>query len=330
MILRGRDAARYLARPPRDAAGALLYGADAMRVALRRQDLVAALVGADAEAEMRLTRLSGAEAKADPAAVGDALRARGFFPGPRAVVVEGVTEPQAGPVLAALEARAPGDAALLVTAGALKKTSKLRRAFEGHAHAAAIAFYDDPPDAAEIAALIEAEGLSLTPEGRRDLDALARAREPGDLRQTIAKVALYAGGEAAGPEAVAAMAPATLEAELDAVIAAAAEGEAAAIGPLMRRLGGQGAAAVQLCILTVRHLRQLHALAAGGPAPRLFGPRADAMRRQARAWGPRRLERGLALMMETDLTLRSTSRAPGLAVIERALIRLAMLARARD
>jgi DNA polymerase-3 subunit delta len=330
MNLRGRDAARFLARPPKDAAGALLHGADAMRVALKRQDLVAALAGPEAEAEMRLARLSGAEAKSDPAAVADALRAQGFFPGPRVVLVDGVTEAQAGPVLAALGTRAKGDAALVVTAGALRKTSKLRRAFEAHPEAASIALYDDPPDAAEITALVEAEGLSLTEEGRRDLDALALALEPGDLRQTVRKVALYAGGEAAGPEAVAAMAPATVEAGLDAVIHAAMEGEAAEIGPLMRRLGGQGTAAVQLAILTARHLRQLHALAAGGPAPRLFGPRADAMRRQARAWGPRRLERGLALMMETDLALRSASKAPALALLERALLRLAMLARTRD
>jgi len=35
----------------------------------------------------------------------------------------------------------------------------------------------------------------------------------------------------------------------------------------------------------------------------------------------------LALLVETDLTLRSTSRAPAMAVMERALIRIAMMKR---
>jgi DNA polymerase-3 subunit delta len=41
----------------------------------------------------------------------------------------------------------------------------------------------------------------------------------------------------------------------------------------------------------------------------------------------RRLEQALALLVETDLSLRSTSKAPAMAVMERALIRLAMMRR---
>ena len=40
-----------------------------------------------------------------------------------------------------------------------------------------------------------------------------------------------------------------------------------------------------------------------------------------------RLEQALEVLIDTDLTLRSTSRAPTMAVMERALIRLAMLGR---
>jgi DNA polymerase-3 subunit delta len=59
----------------------------------------------------------------------------------------------------------------------------------------------------------------------------------------------------------------------------------------------------------------------------VFGPRRDRMQRQAQAWGMFRLEDALKLLIETDLTLRSASRAPQMAVMERALIRLAMMAR---
>ena len=45
MKLGGRDAARWLARPDPAAAGALIFGADPMRVALKRAALVEALIG---------------------------------------------------------------------------------------------------------------------------------------------------------------------------------------------------------------------------------------------------------------------------------------------
>jgi len=102
----------------------------------------------------------------------------------------------------------------------------------------------------------------------------------------------------------------------------------------MRTLGAQGVQAVGLCIGATRHFRVLHAAASdpGGAAvgigrvrPPVFGPRRDRMSRQAQNWGLRKLEVALQMLTETDLTLRSASRAPQMAVIERTLIRLAML-----
>ena len=45
MKLTGRDAAAYFRKPDPEKAGLLIYGADAMRVALRRQEVIAALIG---------------------------------------------------------------------------------------------------------------------------------------------------------------------------------------------------------------------------------------------------------------------------------------------
>ncbi|WP_299653006.1 DNA polymerase III subunit delta [uncultured Jannaschia sp.] len=331
MNLRGAAAAKFFAEPDAGTAGALIYGADAMRVALKRQELIANLAGPEAEAEMRITRMNGAEARSDPAAVIDAMKATGFFPGPRVVFVEGVTEVQAVPVIAALSDWSPGDAALVVTAGSLRKTSKLRAAFEAHGRAAAIGLYDDPPGREEVDAAIAAEGLRLDAEARRAVDILATELDPGDFRQTLTKLALYSDGQTASFGDVALMAPATHEAGSDEIIVAAAEGHPQAIGPLMQRLAGQGVAPVALVIFATRHFQQLHAAATGGGVgnlrPPIYGPRRDAMERQVRGWGVDRLERALDLLMETDLTLRSASRAPQMAVMERAFIRLAMMAK---
>ena len=54
MKLTGRDAVRYFARPDPEKTGLLIYGGDAMRVALRRQEVITALVCPAGEEEMRL------------------------------------------------------------------------------------------------------------------------------------------------------------------------------------------------------------------------------------------------------------------------------------
>lgn len=339
MKLAGAAASRYFARPEPDRAGLLIYGADPMRVALKRQEVIAALVGPEGEAEMRLTRLPAADLRKDPALVQDGVKAQGFFPGPRAVLVEEAADTLAPLLSSALADWRKGDASLVVTAGSLTKASALKKLFEDHPNAYAAGIYDDPPTREEIEATLHKAGLKgVGREAMADLSALARELDPGDFRQTIEKIALYKWQDAAPltPEDVSACAPATIEAEVDDVLNAAAEAQPARIGALMRRLEGQGVAPVTLCIGAMRHFRALHAAAAapGGAAegiarirPPVFGPRRDRMLRQAQGWGMHRLEQALQILTDTDLTLRSSSRAPAMAVMERALIRLSMMPR---
>jgi DNA polymerase-3 subunit delta len=342
MKLSPREASGYFARPDPDKTGLLIYGTDAMRVALKRQEVVAALVGPQGEEEMRLTRLAGGELRRDGAALMDAVKAIGFFPGPRVVLVDEATDAAAPAILAALEDWAPGDAQIVVTAGALKASSKLRKAFEAHRNAYAAAIYDDPPSREEIERELKRAGLAPPDRAAmEDILALSRALDPGDFRQTLEKIALYKFGDSAPltSEDVAQCAPASTEAAVDDVLHAAAEARIDAIGPLMSRLRAQGVAPVTLCIQAMRHFRTLHTAAAdpGGPAagmgrmrPPVFGPRRDRMVRQAQAWGAPRLDTALQLVTDTDLTLRSAGQhAPDMALVERMLIRLSMLAAAR-
>lgn len=339
MKLAGRDAPRYFARPDPARAGLLIFGDDAMRVALRRQEVIAALIGPDGEAEMRLTRISGADLRRDPAALSDAMRAQGFFPGLRVAFVEEAGDSHAPPIAAALKDWQSGDAVLVVTAGRLSAKSALRKAFESHSSAFAVGIYDEPPSREEITALLAASGLTgLDPTALADLTALSRSLDPGDFRQTLDKIALYKLNDPAPltPEDIANCAPATVEAVIDDVINVVAESRTAEIGPLIQRLSGQGVAPVTLCIQTTRHFRTLHAAASdpGGVAsglararPPVWGPRRDRMQQQARRWGVPRLEKALAELVDTDLALRSSQRAPTMALMERALIRLAMFIR---
>jgi DNA polymerase-3 subunit delta len=337
MILKGADAARYCARPDPARAGLLIFGADPMRVALKRQEAIAALVGPDGEAEMRLTRMSGGDLRKDASLLLDAIKAVGFFPGPRVAFVEDATDTLAETISAALQAWKPGDAVIVVTAGGLTGKSALKTLFEKHPSAVSIGLYDDPPGREEIEAALKVAGLvDIDREAMADLTSLARALDPGDFRQTLEKIALYKFGDASPltPADVAVMAPATIEAEVDDLIDAVAEARAPAIGPLVRRLEGQGVQPVTICIGALRHFRILHAAATDPAGPgvgiqkaRVNFKQKDAMGRQAGQWGVRMLEQAVAILLETDLTLRSTSKAPGMALMERALIRIAMTRR---
>lgn len=342
MKLSARDASGYFRKPDPDKAGLLIFGGDAIRISLKRAEIIKALIGEAGEEEMRLTRMPAADLRKDAAMLLDAVKAIGFFPGPRVAFVEDANDQAIGAVEAALQDWQAGDAQIIVTAGSLKPTSKLRKLFEGHSNALAVGLYDDPPSRDEIERMLANVGLNDIP--RDSMSALfdyCRELGPGDFRQLLEKLALYKHGDLTplSTDDIVACAPASTEAQLDDVLNIVAEARVQEIGPLLGKLQAQGTNAISLCIGALRHFRTLHAVASdpGGPGagigrvrPPVFGPRRDRVLRQAQSWGTHRLEEALVLITDTDLQLRSAGQtAPAMALTERMLIRLAMLGRKR-
>ena len=339
MKLTGGAAATYFRKPDPTHTALLIFGADPMRVADKRQQAILALVGPQGEEEMRLTRMNAADLRKDPALLDDAIKAQGFFPGHRVAFVEDATDGMAKVIDAALSDWQPGDAQVVITAGQLTAKSALRKVVEGHRNAVAIGLYDEPPTIADIE---QAMAQANIPQPDRDvmdaLMALAGTLEPGDFRQTLEKVSLYKRGDDT-PLSIAdimANAPQSAEVDVDDVLEIVATGQADKLGPLLRNLYAQGVAPVTLCIGAMRHFRRLHVVASdpGGPAsgvgrlrPPVFGHRRDKIVRQASHWGRDRLERALTALTDVDLQLRSANTAPPGALMERTLIRLAMMAR---
>ncbi|MGR3485314.1 MAG: DNA polymerase III subunit delta [Paracoccaceae bacterium] len=326
-----------LARDPPALGAVLIHGADPVRVADLRARIVLAIAGPDGAADMRVTRMAAEAIRKDPATLADALAARPFFPGATVVAVDDAADRHAPAILAALEARRTDDAALVVTAGQLTARSTLRKGFEGHGSALSVPLYADPAGPDQIAAMARDAGLP-PPDGdaMAALTALARGIEPAELRGTIQKLSLLTDGAPASPADVALCAPATTEAEADELADAVAEGRADAVPALSRKLASQGATPVSLSIALMRHFRTLHRAACmpGAPAqalararPPVFGPRQDRMARQVERWGRDRLEVGVQVLLEADRLLRSSATVPDAAGFERALVRLANLAR---
>lgn len=317
----------------------LIFGADPMRVADKRQQVINALVGPQGEEEMRLTRISASDLRKDPAMLDDAIKAQGFFPGHRVAFVEDATDTLSKVIAGALADWQPGDAQVVITAAQLTAKSALRKVVEGYNNAVSIGLYDDPPTRADVELALKDAGVALPDRDVMDaLLALANSLEPGDFRQTIEKVSLYKRGDES-PLSIAdimANAPQSAEVDVDDVLEIVATGQADQLGPLLRNLYAQGVTPVTLCIGAMRHFRRLHVVASdpGGPAagagrlrPPVFGPRRDKIVRQAGQWGRDRLEKALTALTDVDLQLRSASTAPQNALMERTLIRLAMMAR---
>lgn len=339
MKLTGAAANGYFRKPDPAHTALLIFGADPMRVADKRQQVIEALVGPQGEEEMRLTRINAADLRKDPALLDDAIKAQGFFPGHRVAFVENVTDGLAKVVGTALADWQAGDAQVVMTAGQLTAKSALRKVVEGHSNAVSIGLYDDPPTLGDIEQTLKDAGI---PQPDRDvmdtLMSLANALEPGDFRQTVEKVSLYKRGDDSplSIDDVLANAPQSAEVDVDDILEVVAGGQADQLGPLLRNLYAQGVTPVTLCIGAMRHFRRLHVVASdpGGPAagagrlrPPVFGPRRDKIVRQAGVWGRDRLEKALTALTDVDLQLRSASTAPQNALMERTLIRLAMMAR---
>lgn len=339
MKLTGAAANGYLKNPDKTHTGLLIFGMDAMRVAAKRQEVIAALVGPKGDEEMRLTRMSGSDLRKDAAQLNDAIKAQGFFPGHRVAFVEDATDGLSKVFDAAFADWKPGDAQVIVTAGQLTAKSALRKVFETHRNAVAVGIYDDPPSRDEIELALRDAGLQSQSRDVLDsLFALATTLEPGDFRQTVEKVGLYKRGDAAplSVEDIMACAPQSADVDIDDVLEVVATGQSDKLGPVLRDLYAQGVAPVTLCIGAMRYFRQLHTAASdpGGAAagvgrlrPPVFGPRRDKIVRQASHWGRDRLERALTALTDTDLQMRSSGATPDRALMERALIRLAMMAR---
>lgn len=243
MKLSARDAVRFFEKPDKSKAAVLLHGPDAMRIALKRKTLIDALTGPNADEEMRLTRLEAAVLRKDPAALADATKAVGFFPGLRVVLVESATDTTTKAVKAALEDWHAGDAIIVITAGQLNARSSLRKLVEGGRSSVAIGVYTDPPTREEIEAQLAAKGLkNMPPDTMRDIQTLAQELDPGDFAQTLEKLSLYKLSDTtpASPEDLLNCVPATHEVGLDVLVRHIAEGRSAEIGPYMARMASQG------------------------------------------------------------------------------------------
>lgn len=344
MKLRAADLKRRLAAARSRPKAVLLHGEDAALAAQLRETAIVTVAGPEAEAEMRVTRLTGAQCRSDPAALDSALRARGFFAGDSVVVVTEATDSLAAPLTAAARAAAGPEALLVVVAGLLTAKSALRKAFESDPALAAVACDRAAPGRAEVTAALAAQGVDrVEPEAldelvrlMADLDGLAQAG-------LLGKLVLWQHG-ADGPldlAGVAACAAPAGSVDADTVFLAVLSRDPVAVQGALARALGQGSEAVGLVLMLGRLARQVLEARVllddrGGSAEaalgRVFPPLPWPLRAPVARWLPGwprvELEALVCAIHDLDATLRRGGREPVAALVGRILLR-AVLARRR-
>ena len=338
MKLTNRDVVSFFQSPPKGMTGVLIYGSDPMRVSDKRQQLIKSLLGRNADEEMRLARISGEILKKEPEQAIDLSKSRGFFQGPRALLIEDANEAITEIIIQAIDAWKDGDATIIVTAGLLKPSSKLRKFFEQQKSIFSIPIFDNPITKLEVERLIKDSGLeNVSQEVVNQLAAIASELQPGDFRQSIEKLALYKLYDETPVtyQDIINCTPTSNEAEIDEVLNVVLAGKEFRVSQILGRLSSQGTLPVTLIIAATRHFKALFSIIsnpggvnAGATAlrPPIYGPRKEILINQARKWGPVKIKIAIKILTAADLQLRSSGQsAPQLALVERLFIRIAML-----
>lgn len=327
---------------------ALVYGPDRGMVRERADTLLRAVVEDPAD-PFRVVTLTGADIAGDPARLADEAAALSLTGGRRVVRLNDAADGVAD-ALAAILDDAPGDALIIVEAGALAPRSALRKLFEKAKTGAAIPCYAD--DRESIAGLVRE---MLAPHGlAASRDALAYLVDNlgGDRalsRRELEKLVLYMGSaDSAGAEErrevsledAAACVGDSAALGLDDAAFATADGDFAALDRITSRLFLEGVAPVSVLRAAGRHFQRLHLVAGrvaagagaeqamAGLRPPVFFKLKDRFRSQLRYWPTGALAKALERLTEAEIQCKSTG-LPDRAICSRALMALANAAARR-
>ena len=319
----------------------LIYGDDRGQVRELAEAATASVVE-DPSDPFRIVRLAAGDLADDPARLADEAAAISFGGGRRVIRVDGATDTHSKHFKGFLEAPM-GDALIVVEAAFLNSRSSLRKLAEGAKNAAALpCFSDDGRSLDEvIRESLQGHGLSASPEARAYLAAnLGSDRQV--TRSELEKLALYAAsrddpGAPIGLDDAAACIGDSSALTLDNLTFATGGGDSAAADRSLNRLFDEGLNAVGILRALGRHFVRLQAMAAAldrgaEPAaaarslqPPAFGPRAQQLAAQARAWPAGAVSQAIARIDDAEAQCKTTG-APDRLLCSRLVLSLSAAA----
>lgn len=339
MKLAFRQIETFLKKPPADTCAVLLYGPDEGLVR-ERAALLTKQVVSDPKDPFSVADISPERLRETPSLLLDEAQAMSMLGGRKVVrlslagleydALRGI-EKSVADALAALR---PGDNFVVVEAGDLGKSAKIRTAFEEAGNAAALPCYvEDERDLTRvIGEALRAQGYAI------ESDALVymAANVVGDravARGEIEKLVTYMGREQKRVrlEDVTACIGDSADLSIDILAKCAASGLFAEADRVLRYLLGEGVTAVSILRNLQNYFMRLHVTKARlekGESleaamkklrPEVFWKHKDAFSAQAQGWGLGQIEQALALLLSAEARCKQTGQEPD-TVISRALL----------
>ncbi len=317
VALKAAQTLSFIEKPDPSFLAALVYGPEPALVAERAGDLTRGFAKLS-EPAAEVVRLDDRDLAEDPDRLAVELQTLSMFAERRVVHVK--AERRLKPEDLAVLIDAGLAATLIVEAGNLRPSSKLRKLFETNKQAVALPCYANPGKdiTRVIARELGARNLQVSGDVRAYLESRLGA-DAALARTECAKLATYAGdGGSITAEDVNAIVGDLGAGMLDSLTAAVAEGKTrAALAQLDALLAGGAAPAMVLAGLS-RHFQRLHRLcaaveagetashAAGQFRPPLHFRQRDALLLHARKWSERTAAHALSRVQETTRDTRTT------------------------
>lgn len=340
MKLSGRRIEEFLKAPDAKTRVVVVYGPDAGLIK-ERLDRLTACVVPDPHDPFRISPLTAAACKDDPARLADEAAALSMTGGRRVVRVSDAGDALA-PVLKAFLANPLGDSLVLVEAGELNPRSALRQLAEQADNAAALPCYADEGGGLEavVHESLRSHGLSAEPDAVAWLvDHLGGDRLM--TRSEIDKLALYMGPDGGGRrirlEDASACVGDSAALSMDNLAMAVADGDHAAALRVLDRMLHEGISPVAILRSLARHFLRLHlakGAVAGGRSveqavaslkPPVHFRSVTGMQGQVSRWSLETLGKALDLLLEAEIDCKTTG-MPAAEICGRALMSLARAA----
>jgi len=335
------EAERFVRGPDPAWTAVLVYGPDQGLVRERARKIAASVVE-DLADPFRVTELTAAALRDDPARLSDEAFALSLTGGRRVVRLRDAGEAAAVALDGVLATASADDILVVGEAGDLGPRSKLRKLFEAAAGAAAMACYAD--DARSLGEVIRETlgqaGLGATPDAIAYLsDHLGSDRMLS--RMELEKLATYAFGAnevtLEDAEAVVGDGAATT---LDDIVYSTAEGNSSSLDRTLQRAFDEGVNSVAVVRAAQRHFQRLHRAAGGVAAgntpeqalkalrPPVFFKRSASFRGQLQMWNVGRLAGALEALTDAEIACKTTG-VPAEASSRRILLGIARQAARR-
>ncbi len=327
---------RFLKDVPKDIRAVLFFGPDEGQVRERARALARTIVP-DLADPFAVAEFASATLVADPARLYDEMAAQSLMGGRRLVRIRDGADGAVPAIQSVIEDPPPGDTFLIVEAGELPGTSKLRKLFEGaDVVAAALPCYE--PDAKDLTTLAVNRFRAADVEASRDaVELFVRliASDRALVHSELDKLILYAGPKGRLEEAdVAAALGDSAQIELDAPAWAAGEGALDKLDRSLSRLFADGQSPVGILRAAQRHFTRLYEVVSASAPPEMamkalrppvFWKDESRFRQQVGLWSAGKLESVLARLLTTEADCKKSG-LPDTTLCSRTLMGVAGLA----